>query len=477
MTYKILEQNLEALTKRLTNLNKKLIAIGVPQVSFTTTGHEDTPDDENPAKLIRRILIDVEGTAPEYNGWTFLATIDHTPEGNVIRTVPGFDVPVNYREGAPCCDHCKMNRMRRDTYIVRHEDGRTMQVGSSCLQDFLAYENPTKLTKATQIILSAFDIVEAAQDEQWLGGNGKSTLHYARISLRAYLAQVAAVARADRRFITSSRAKQTDSVSTARTALHLLDNGFVANLQAAYVPTDADKAQAEEAINWVVGKYGPVLGIETGSADDFKEAVFGTLRGTNAEISEFEHNMLTVARAEAIERRLCGIAAYIIEAHRRATEVRKQAPQLDASGLNRIFAMFGEAEKHLKHPAIRLTDNAGRYMVLSLASPTSKNPGCIYVKGERGTGAYFGKITPQGRFYQAGGCPNTVEPQLLALAQNPEEIAARYGKMTGRCCFCGRALTDHRSTDVGYGPVCAERFGLEWGKHSEAPEQQVVTTA
>lgn len=43
------------------------------------------------------------------------------------------------------------------------------------------------------------------------------------------------------------------------------------------------------------------------------------------------------------------------------------------------------------------------------------------------------------------------------------EEAAKFGHLTGTCVFCGRGLTDERSVEVGYGPVCAEREGLPWG--------------
>lgn len=185
-------------------------------------------------------------------------------------------------------------------------------------------------------------------------------------------------------------------------------------------------------------------------------------------MSDFEHNLLSCARAEAIETRLCGISAYIIEAYRRS-QPRPEAAQLDVAGLQRIFTMFTSAVANLKRPAIRLADDAGHYLHLSLAGEASKNAGCIYVKGERGTDAYYGKITPQGRFFAVSSCPKTVEPHLLAFAADPETVAAKYGKLTGNCCFCGRKLTDDRSTEVGYGPVCAGKFGLNWGTTEPTP--------
>lgn len=476
MIYKIYEPNLKTLKERLERLNAKLAKIGCPQVTYAQAGHEDVSVEDSPGKFIRLIHLNVEGTAPKFNGWTFLATIDHTPEGNVIRAVPGFEVPDDYRDKAPCCDHCKTNRMRRDTYVVQHQDGRTLQVGSNCMQDFLGYEHPGKLTNAAQLLLSAFDVADAAQDEQWLGAKAPRQLHYYRISLRQYLAHVCAVVRLHKCFVTGKQAMERGGEPTSRIAKSAMD-GMSAQLQDYYAPIEADFKLADEAVAWVVSKYSPVLGIEEGTPFDFKVAALNALKGTNNELSDFEHNMLTVARAEAIEPRLCGIAAYVIEAYRRA-QPRPAVAQLSADGLSRIFGMFEAAGKsQLVRPTIRLADDAGHYMVLSLAGAASSNAGCIYVKGERGSGNYFGKITPKGQFFPVQTCPTTIEPQLLAFSADPETIAAKYGKLTGRCCFCGRALSDDRSTEVGYGEICAKHMGLRWGEQKAAVAVETVVTA
>lgn len=44
------------------------------------------------------------------------------------------------------------------------------------------------------------------------------------------------------------------------------------------------------------------------------------------------------------------------------------------------------------------------------------------------------------------------------------EQAAEFGHAVGMCVFCGRTLTDPRSVEVGYGPVCADYHSLPWGE-------------
>lgn len=52
---------------------------------------------------------------------------------------------------------------------------------------------------------------------------------------------------------------------------------------------------------------------------------------------------------------------------------------------------------------------------------------------------------------------------LLLVELDPVGVATLHGKKTGSCCFCGRHLETTESVTAGYGPVCAEKWGLPWG--------------
>lgn len=43
--------------------------------------------------------------------------------------------------------------------------------------------------------------------------------------------------------------------------------------------------------------------------------------------------------------------------------------------------------------------------------------------------------------------------------------AAAFGHLAGRCCFCSTPIDTPESTTVGYGPSCASKYGLPWGKN------------
>ena len=130
-----------------------------------------------------------------------------------------------------------------------------------------------------------------------------------------------------------------------------------------------------------------------------------------------------------------------------------------------IMAMFDKAAATLKRPAL-LIDDGAEGLRLSVAGERSSNPGTINVttRGSFEDRTWYGRINKDGSF-SAGrsGAPDHVVEALRKFAQDPQGQATAYGKRFGVCCFCARELTDQRSIDVGYGPICAERWNLDWG--------------
>lgn len=130
--------------------------------------------------------------------------------------------------------------------------------------------------------------------------------------------------------------------------------------------------------------------------------------------------------------------------------------------LTRLVDMFTKAKISLKFPAIRFKTADGKQFKISPAGAESKNVGWLYVKSD---GTYLGKINQNGEYFKSPACTmNGVAEAIREFAANPEGAAASYGHLVGQCCFCGQCLTDGRSVKVGYGPICAEKYGLAWGE-------------
>lgn len=135
-------------------------------------------------------------------------------------------------------------------------------------------------------------------------------------------------------------------------------------------------------------------------------------------------------------------------------------------GIAQMFAHY--AAHHVKLPKIVL--HTGTDMGLVVIHPAGKGsayPGTIQVKEYEGERRWLGRIYADGKFELSPRyVAESVQPVinvLRELSEKPLETAAAHGRLTGRCCFCNTRLKDERSTEVGYGPVCAESFGLDWG--------------
>lgn len=84
------------------------------------------------------VTLQVAGNRPHIPDYTFIGTIQHEGEINVLNAAPDQDMPEEYRTAKTACDHCKTNRKRKDTYVMRNNaSGLYRQIARNCLQDYL----------------------------------------------------------------------------------------------------------------------------------------------------------------------------------------------------------------------------------------------------------------------------------------------------------------------------------------------------
>lgn len=164
---RITAAELNATRAKIAKINERAVRRGF-------TGHIDLSVERVEVKDIDEfgfertmVMFDValSGDAPKIEGWTFLATLDWDEHAGLItRVVPGAQVTID-RDGLKpeWCDHCKTRRHRNSTYLVRHDDGRQLQVGSTCIKDFLGWA-------ANVVVLYADDVAS----ELGFGGFGGS---------------------------------------------------------------------------------------------------------------------------------------------------------------------------------------------------------------------------------------------------------------------------------------------------------------
>jgi hypothetical protein len=134
-----------------------------------------------------------------------------------------------------------------------------------------------------------------------------------------------------------------------------------------------------------------------------------------------------------------------------------------------VVALLNHAKSSgLKFPKLWLQLPDGSPLRITIAGDKSKTPGFVMLTdgGGFGVGKYFGKISQAGELMlgKDGFAVRDALTELLTrLAADPAKVAAEFGHLTGHCCFCSLRLNDERSVSVGYGPVCADKFGLAWG--------------
>lgn len=144
--------------------------------------------------------------------------------------------------------------------------------------------------------------------------------------------------------------------------------------------------------------------------------------------------------------------------------------------LSRVNTMFSSAKENLKRPAIVLS-NGKANIKISFAGERSKYNGQIIVAAPTFGAGFYGRIDKDGNWFPTASCDAEVSIMVRDFAANPEKAAAAHGRLTGKCCFCNKGLTDARSTEVGYGPVCATHFGLQWGSRVATPRHRRVLVA
>lgn len=149
---------------------------------------------------------------------------------------------------------------------------------------------------------------------------------------------------------------------------------------------------------------------------------------------------------------------------------RTEAP-VEIGNLSGLIDLFDKAAQKVKHPAIVVASPVGRLRI-TVAGERSRCPGTVNVaeEGRYGEAYWYGRIDRDGVFTanKAGPTPPGLIDFLKRLAAEPATVAAEHGRQTGCCCFCNRDLTDPRSVEVGYGPICASTYQLRRGDNGLA---------
>lgn len=295
MEYKIFEGNMERLEKKLQRIANKCKKYG-NDFTYNKIGEEFLKhvDEDGNKSIVKYIIVDVEGKAI-VNNWKFIASVEHTEKGNIIKRCCDIEVPEKYYTSMPICEHCNSKRNRKDTYIIQNtETGEFKQVGKSCLKDFTCGMS----AEGIACYISLFD-------ELIKGENIESGFHPAmyieKVKAMRYIAETIkhfGYVKADDIRPTKERAKQ----------YYKVDCGFLNGIYAKEfkeemdsVSFDADSDYSKELVNNVL-----------------------TWIDKQTEDNNYFHNLKTVCNLDYITFDNFGLLASAFPAYNRSLEKEKQ---------------------------------------------------------------------------------------------------------------------------------------------------------
>jgi len=322
--FQILLQNRESVQAALLELQKRAVKRGLSPLAWSWGKVYIVSREERDGSKtkIAKIPLTFEGSAScSFEGWTFVAALEHLDGENLVRALPGQILPPEYRTRGPQCDHCKLARRRADTYVVRHEDGRLVQVGSTCIADFLGSSDAVKIAAYATMLASARGLAEGGESEGFGGGSGD-------VALSQYLPFVAWCVR-EQGWTSRTIAREQGGAATADVAMHFMSCRnkrscpSCSKMEVQCEPTDVDVALAASAEVW---------------AESLSDGE------VNASSGDYLHNLRAVARTGIVGFRSAGIAASMVTAYERALGVERKRAERAARPPSAHVGTVGKRE-------------------------------------------------------------------------------------------------------------------------------------
>ena len=276
---KFTKAGFESIQAKVDRINRKAARIGAEPIKIHATSElvDRKERDAFGAEItvqVELFTVEIEGEEPAFQGYSFLARIDHermdSGYRNMVKKSPHCNVELpDYRTADPDCDHCNSKRFRKATYIVREEaTSELKQLGSTCLHYFI----PEGLVERLNWFYESVLTVGEDEDEGW-GSFGGSFTEFG-IDPKRLLALTSFAIRA---YGWISRSRAWNEYTAVATADVVADWAFPPrssgydtwkrNLDAelavikARIGTDAPDSQddklAEDALAWIKSEMNP----------------------------------------------------------------------------------------------------------------------------------------------------------------------------------------------------------------------------
>lgn len=159
-----------SLEEKVKKINRKANKLGLAPITLSISDEKTTktfkdPDISPNPITVTFLNVTIEGVIPSIEGWSVVAVIDHIEKDKSIVHVINEEIPFpsEYRTRGSMCDHCGTIRYRKKTIILfNRETSEYMQVGSTCMKDFVARDVRTELA----YLESFMSLLSTAEDDE-----------------------------------------------------------------------------------------------------------------------------------------------------------------------------------------------------------------------------------------------------------------------------------------------------------------------
>lgn len=384
------EFRLAEIVGQIEKLARRAAKLGLPEITVRKTGKTEIrkfrhitytkfegEEYQNDKVIdVEAVEIEVTGVSPKLDGWQFAASIDRedaeTPA--LFHVSPFFDgakIPERYRSCPEGCDHCKIERYRKNTFILRHEASDTWaQIGRTCLKDYLGHDDIHSITDAAAVFLAVSEIIEGGEDfSGGFGGRGPSQI----CSLQEVL-EIAEYVIEKHGYVSKAKKDEqelqgnyvTTTASVVREIVRLNDAQSSDDSKSLFKKyadsiTEAQKAEAAAVIVWV------------------RETL------TTGDENEFLANLAALFVSDKVGFRRIGYAVAAIPSYRRHLEKLEAARrEAEKPQLNEHFGVVGERITRT------LTPVAFRYITTQFGDSTL----VIFEDADRRTFKWFSSNCP-----------------------------------------------------------------------------------
>ena len=142
--YTIDDARLATVRATIEKLNRRLARAGADEATRFEITAEPVLYRTNDGEITQTNLVTVNRPRVQVGPWAFGATVtttDGNPDSPVMISGPEHATGTLSAEAITdptACQHCNVQRNRRKTYLLTHQDtGEVIQVGSTCLTPFL----------------------------------------------------------------------------------------------------------------------------------------------------------------------------------------------------------------------------------------------------------------------------------------------------------------------------------------------------